>query len=198
MRSDSSQVGHRVPEEPGERSENVAERSESPGVRNPTGSPRDSHAATDGEGGSCWGKVGGEVMGRVIMAPAEKGQAVFMRVFGVSSQNLLFCQRRSRGLVDVTMAQSLRSSGLRQCPLDAINSCGLLGFGEERPQTSQIDRGGEAAGEQIRPNDPRQVRRPPDTAIRSSIADCGWRFRYAGTLSEILPLDAHVNFHLIP
>ncbi len=56
------------------------------------------------------GKVGGEVMGRVIMAPAEKGQAVFMRVFGVSSQNLLFCQRRSRGLVDVTMARSLRSS----------------------------------------------------------------------------------------
>ncbi len=86
----------------------MAERSESPGVRNLTGSPRDSHAATDGEGGSCWGKVGGEVMERVIMAPAEKGQAVFMRVFGVSSQNLLFCQRRSRGVVVVTMVQGLQ------------------------------------------------------------------------------------------
>ena len=55
------------------------------------GPPRVKHAVTD-EGGSCWGEEVGDVIGRVIMGPAENGQAVFMRLFRSSEQDLLFCQ----------------------------------------------------------------------------------------------------------
>ena len=64
-----------MPGESGERSENVAARGEPPGVRNLTGLPRGSHAATDGEEGTCWGESWWGSDGASDNGPRQKGSS---------------------------------------------------------------------------------------------------------------------------
>ena len=64
-------------------------------------------------------------MGRVIMALAQKGQAVFMSVSRKSFQNLLFCQNRSPDVVAVTMACILLES---RWPRPLANGSGSPGY----------------------------------------------------------------------